>query len=222
MASAGVLAGLLLAPPDAVNEYLANRPISCRPMDAKEVRDVQPGKLHAGYGDQGMARFAYTVGPHPPGEVTPKVAIRAFDGWLLGSSRGEFGGELVYRPDGGEDVLLEAVNIEDIYRMGDVFVATAGRGTIDSINGFGSVIIVGQSAGGITASSLELPGAPGSSWLVRPDALLINTLEQTVLWEAGRGLHPVRCKPGTVPDSRAPAAPIRAEPRSSPTSGRAP
>jgi hypothetical protein len=61
-----------------------------------------------------------------PKLVRPDTAIEAFGGWLLGSNRGEWGGELAFKPADGPAVLLLEDNVIDIARMGSRFVAVTG------------------------------------------------------------------------------------------------
>lgn len=190
-----ILALLLLAPPDTLADYIASRPIPCEQMGEETIRKSQPEKLRATHEGGGLHQFAYTVGAHAPGEVTPTVAMRAFDGWLLGSDRGEFGGELVYRPDEGEDLLLANINIEDIYWMPQGFIAVAGRRAIISADSYGAVITIVRRSDGVgMIETTDLPSAPLSSWLLKSGELLINTIDQVVLLSDSNVLRPVECE----------------------------
>jgi len=190
-----VLALLFFSPPDMLAEYIASRPIPCERMDEETVRQNQPEKLRATHEQGGLQQFAYAVGAKAPGEVAPTVAMRAFDGWLLGSDRGEFGGELVYRPDEGEDLLLANINIEDIYWMPQGFIAVAGRRTMISTDSYGAVIAVVRRSDGVgMIETTDLPGAPLSSWLLKSGELLINTIDQVVLLSDSNVLRPVECE----------------------------
>lgn len=194
-----IAAALLVSPPDFVAAYIHSRPVSCAAMEDTGIRHGHPEKLRASHRDGGLRQFSYDLGHHAPGLVAPTVAIRAFDGWLLGSDRGEFGGELVYRPDEGEDVLLAHVNVEDLYRLPQGFIATTGRGTMDSRNGFGAVTVVTRGQGGTVAvaENIDLPGAPTSSWLLESGDLLVNTLGESIIIEGDGLVRAVRCRTGS-------------------------
>ena len=106
----------------------------------------------------------------------PDVALRVEDGWLVGSDRGEWGGELMFLSDDGSQQALLSENIEDIYFLGDRIVAVAGLAHL----GMNSGMIYALShdpAGTWSATAWRaLPGAPISSWLVDTHELLVNTV----------------------------------------------
>lgn len=184
-------ATVTLAPPDDLTAYLVSRPIDCSAVEDDASAEV----LHANYRDDGLEHLSYTVGIHPAGPIAPTVAVRAFDGWLLGRDHGEFGGELVYRDGSGHDRVLANINIKDIHPVPQGFVVAAGRGFMDSVNGAGSVIRVARDTQGeLVTTAVELPGAPISSWRLASGALLIRTLEKHVLVPAGGDPREVNCR----------------------------
>ena len=56
----------------------------------------------------------------------PGVVLPVEDGWLMGSVRGEFGGELVSRTPDGTNIEVFADNIRDLFRVGDQTIALTG------------------------------------------------------------------------------------------------
>lgn len=196
LACLAIAATAVLAPPDFVGAYLDSRPISCTAMADADGRKQQPTKLRAGGHPDGLDRFAYRLEGHPRGKAAPSVAIRAFDGWLLGSDRGEFGGELIYRNETGDDTLLARANVEDIYRLKRGYIVTTGRGTLESLNGFGHVLVIGRSTDGVVevVDRFDLPAAPKSSWLLPSGEVLVSTAEESVVITA-EGVRSVVCEP---------------------------
>lgn len=190
-AVAVVAATLALAPPDEWTAYLAARPIDCSPAENPAAAWV----LHATHRDGGLEHLSYTVGIHPPGSIAPTVAVRAFDGWLLGRDHGEFGGELVYRDGNGTDRMLADINIRGIQPIPDGFQVVAGRGFMDSMNGVGSIITVTEQGDTVHTTSVELPGAPTRWHRLASGALLVRTLEKNVLVPVGGEAREVKCRP---------------------------
>ncbi len=105
----------------------------------------------------------------------PRVALRVGDGWLAGSNRGEWGGELVYIADNGNVTEIINSNIEDIYKLGDRYIAITGLAHLTMNNGM--IYELFQAADGNWRAKewLALPGSPRTSWFVETGEILINT-----------------------------------------------
>ena len=108
-------------------------------------------------------------------EHVPDLALRVKNGWLAGGSRGEWGGELVYVADNGASTVILNENIEDIYKLGERYVALAGLSHLGSNNGMVYQLIHDANGQWRAEKWLKLPGAPHSSWFVETGELLINT-----------------------------------------------
>lgn len=104
----------------------------------------------------------------------PDVALRVEKGWLAGSSRGEWGGELVFVGDDGRVQRIVDDNVEDIYRLGSRFVATTGLAHLTSNSG-AILELSPDSTGRWKATTWRvLPGAPTASWLIAPNGLMVD------------------------------------------------
>jgi hypothetical protein len=123
----------------------------------------------------------------------PDFALRVNDGWLTGSSRGEWGGELVYIPDDGKAVKLMSENIKDVYEFGDRYVVVGGLAHLGMNRGM--IYSVLRNAGEWHVEPwLNLPGAPESSWFVETGELLVNTYGGgTILINANGNLRMAPC-----------------------------
>ncbi|WP_240221876.1 HEAT repeat domain-containing protein [Rheinheimera hassiensis] len=108
-------------------------------------------------------------------EQVPDLALRVKNGWLAGSNRGEWGGELVYIADNGASTIILDENIEDIYKLSDRYVAVTGLSHLGSNNGMIYHLIHDDTGQWRAEEWLKLPGAPHSSWFVETGELLINT-----------------------------------------------
>jgi hypothetical protein len=107
----------------------------------------------------------------------PHVALRVANGWLAGSDRGEWGGELKYIDDKGIKQEVLNGNVEDVYELGSHIVAVTGLAHM-SMN-HGMIFQVARRADGTWTATpwRALPGAPRSSWLVGAGELLVNVDE---------------------------------------------
>ena len=201
VATAGILLAWLYTSPTPVLGFA-----SCLRMPYASELDIQPRRLYADSSVGGMGMFKYQiVFPSPPGypqkgaEVHPNVATPAFDGWLLGGNRGEFGGELMYQMgyDGEIHKLLDE-NVEDLYKLPFGFVATTGLAHMGDDGG--ALYLVTRTGKELPKASklAELPAAPGTSWFLRSGNVLINTSSGSVILSKERELHAVRCLPGTA------------------------
>ena len=108
-------------------------------------------------------------------EQVPDVALKVDSGWLAGSSRGEFGGELMHIASGGQASKVLDANIVGIHLLGGTIVVTTGLAHL-SFN-HGRVYRLESESDGTWKASVwvVLPGASRSSWIVETGELLINT-----------------------------------------------
>lgn len=109
-------------------------------------------------------------------EQVPDLALRVEGGWLVGSNRGEWGGELVFIGDDGAKVRVLSANIEDIYQLGDEIIATTGLAHLGSNSGMIFKLFYDKNNGWTAQEWIKLPGSPQSSWFVETRELLINVL----------------------------------------------
>lgn len=109
----------------------------------------------------------------------PTVALQVDGGWLAGSDRGEWGGELMFIGDDGSQQMVIEENVEDIYRLGDRYVATVGLAHLGSNTG--AVLELRRDADGHWQASpwRVLPAAPQSSFLTRKGDLLVTVYSDT-------------------------------------------
>lgn len=110
-----------------------------------------------------------------PIRQTPDVALRVEGGWLAGSNRGEWGGELVFISDKGDVQRVADENVEDVYHLGTRIVATIGLAHLSRNEG--AILEIKADTDGYWQSAVwrRLPGAPRMSYRVAPDSLLVQT-----------------------------------------------
>lgn len=175
----------------------------CETLLVKGVDEPRDLKLYTRYAAAKLKQLSYTstifsYGPaeRPPAskdqkiiEVTPEnmteyreiveqvphVALRVDSGWLAGSNRGEWGGELMAIGDDGLKQAILDQNVEDIYRIGNKFVAVVGLAHLSMNNG--ALVELHHGDDGRWTSEIwrMLPGAPISSSLVESGELLVTT-----------------------------------------------
>lgn len=111
----------------------------------------------------------------------PNIALKLGDSWLVGTDRGEWGGELVLMEPGEDPVFLMNENIDNIHTMSFGIVAVSGLAHLSSNKGvLFKVKKININKWGVSIWKI-LPGAPISSWLVEGGSLLINTNSGTVI-----------------------------------------
>ena len=113
----------------------------------------------------------------------PDVGLRLEGGWLVGADQGEWGGELVFKPDSGTtETMVLAKNMSALHVLND--------GRIVAVTGLAHLVVDEGSLYTIACSSTQgctakrwkaLPGAPQSSWLLETGELLVNTSGGSVL-----------------------------------------
>ena len=106
----------------------------------------------------------------------PDVTLKVESGWLAGSSRGEFGGELMHIPHEGKASRVLDTNIEGIHLIGSSTVAVTGLSHMEINNGMMYRLETDSDGTWQAKPWIALPGAPMSSWIVETGELLINTI----------------------------------------------
>ena len=131
-----------------------------------------------------------------PIKQVPDVALRVDGGWLVGSDRGEWGGELVFIGDDGTRQRILDGNVEDIFRLGTRLVATTGLAHMSMNNG--ALVALGKGPDGrwMAETWRVLPGAPAVSFLVHPDGLMVETMGRgAIVVDADGGMRMANCGP---------------------------
>jgi len=104
----------------------------------------------------------------------PEVGLHVHNGWIVGSSRGEWGGELAFIEDGGNQYFILEDNVIDLFQLGDRIVAVTGLAHLMSNRGM--VYEVKFRDGKWTGECWRaLPGAPMSSGRLESGEIFITT-----------------------------------------------
>lgn len=122
--------------------------------DEAEQREAKEKGATIVVGEDGMVEYRMPV------ERVPDVALRMENGWLVGSDRGEFGGELVFVPDEGEQTFVLRDNVDDLFTLGGKTIAITGLSHM-TIH-YGCVYEIKPTESGQWVAELwrTLPGAP--------------------------------------------------------------
>lgn len=126
---------------------------------------------------------------------TPQIALKIEDGWLVGSDSGEWGGELVHISSTNEHTILLKENVEDIYKLGERYIATTGLAHLSMNDGVIYELYKDKSDNWKNRPWRILPGAPRTSWFVDTGELLINTVGGgSILLSKDGNLRMAKCK----------------------------
>lgn len=178
---------------------------TCKKINLKETEESKETKLYKDYAEVRLKDLAYpseVIGygasdeeeqeaANPGGIIevnddnmvehrtpitqVPELGLRTERGWLVGSDRGEWGGELAYIEDGQSPQIILNENVEDIYKLGDRYVAVSGLAHL--VANRGEIYAITPAKEGWVATPWRaLPGAPQSSWMVGTGELLVNTI----------------------------------------------
>ena len=165
--------------------------------DEEEKKQKQAGKDIIQVTPDNMVRHVESI------DQVPGIALRAENGWLAGSNRGEWGGELVFIKDGGKAQKIHDENVENIYLLGDRYIAVVGLAHMSMNNGMLFELIPDKASQWSVRPWRSLPGAPGSSSLVETGELLINTLGGgSILVSKDGSMRMAPCVKKNKPDSK--------------------
>ena len=105
---------------------------------------------------------------------SPEVGVRVSNGWLLGSDRGEWGGELVFKGDNKDYYKIIDENIGGLFKLGERFIAVTGLAHLSLNDG---MIYEVKLAGGKWKAEpwRALPGAPQCSGKVENGEVIVAT-----------------------------------------------
>jgi len=145
------------------------RPKFIQEEDALSKQDLMSRKYPieiVGYDEKG--RHA------TPRDETPGCGLRCGKGMLLGSNRGEWGGELVHMDEAGHTLMLVEKNTEGIHHMPFGIVAAVGLAHIFLNSGELYLIEFGQDGKPSAKLWKTLPGAPEKSGLLKNGNLFIE------------------------------------------------
>lgn len=176
------------------------------PVRLPVLREKRGTKLYEGEHDRRLEKLAYTTdilsyGPREedvsaqtdrnevihvtpdtvvehrtPTRQVPRVALRISSGWLVGSDRGEWGGEVVFIADDGSKTVVLDKNVEDIYNLDGRLIAVTGIAHLFLNDGM-VYQLARDSAGTWSATPWRaLPGAPIGSWLTTNHRLRIDVV----------------------------------------------
>lgn len=106
----------------------------------------------------------------------PDVALRVEGGWLVGSDRGEWGGELVFIADDGKRQSVLSENIHDLYAVGKKWIALGGLAHLSGNQGMVYELTLGRDAKWTAEPWRALPGAPHSSAKTESGEIFISTI----------------------------------------------
>jgi len=125
----------------------------------------------------------------------PNVALKVPDGWLVGTDRGEWGGELVHLPARGASQVVYEANIANIVQLDRRLVAVSGIAHMISNSGFLLRIEKDDMERYTAVPWKRLPAAPETSWRIEGSRLLVNTLDGgSVIIDANGGIRMAECR----------------------------
>jgi HEAT repeat protein len=129
-----------------------------------------------------------------PKKQTPSAALQVEDGWLLGGSRGEWGGELIHTDSRGRQIMVLDDNIHGLARLGRRVVALGGLAHL-SMNA-GVVYEAARDTHGRWAARpwRVLPGAPFGSEMQADGHWLIHANGGSVLLSPDGTLAMAKCE----------------------------
>ncbi|TQF70155.1 HEAT repeat domain-containing protein [Pseudoalteromonas luteoviolacea] len=132
-----------------------------------------------------------------PRNIVPTVAAKFQGQWLVGDSRGEFGGELMsFATDSKAHIILKE-NIEDVYVIGDY--AYAITGLAHGVSNLGMIFKIQMTKQGfVIVPFYRLPGAPNTSWKLNDGAIFIKVGAGAVIFHPETGLKVADCDEQSV------------------------
>ncbi|MCF6314149.1 MAG: HEAT repeat domain-containing protein [Verrucomicrobiales bacterium] len=108
-------------------------------------------------------------------KVVPNVGIKLHKGYLLGSSRGEWGGELIYMDENGKSLMILEENIQGIYHYASEIVVVTGLAHMSSNRGTIYKVSQDKRRNWMARKWRALPGAPVFSSMLKDGSLYVQS-----------------------------------------------
>jgi hypothetical protein len=107
-------------------------------------------------------------------KIRPACGLKVHGGYVVGSDRGEWGGELAYLDNSGKSVLLVEKNVHGIYHMPFGVVAVAGLAHLTLNEGTLYLVKIPESGSPTATPWKALPGAPERMGMLKDGRLFIE------------------------------------------------
>ncbi len=201
----------LLKPSNGSFEYVFNRHACANKRQfppAPRHRDLLDVKARPALAKQlsydWVVGVHLTTGQNVTRRAVPEMGVRVPDGWLVGSDHGEFGGELVLKPDTGSTILILKDNIQALHVWrGGAIIAVAGLSSMSMRGGWLYRIACVPKSSCTATWWKQLPGVPESSWMTTAGDLLVNSGGGSVLIRPDGGMSMAPCHDNDRPKTRA-------------------
>ncbi|UTH34979.1 hypothetical protein NLY39_15005 [Pseudomonas sp. KHPS1] len=126
-------------------------------------------------------------------EQSPNVAVKMGNGWLTGSNRGEWGGELAFVDANGTPEILLKDNIQNIYQTDNGTIVIAGLSHL--VSSSGRIYLVTKNGSSLDYRILfGLDAAPEESWMTGSGDIYINTSYGATILKSDGTLQRALCK----------------------------
>lgn len=144
-------------------------------------------------------RWPGLVPSHPQREETqsPQLALSMPQGRLLGSSRGEFGGELMFRTDVGGRATYQYLysgNVQHMFAMPYGIVATTGYGHLEQEHGSILLVVIDGVGRARVRKLRDTAKGAWKSWVNDEGDLVIDAEGEVFLLKSPTDVAPVRCR----------------------------
>ncbi len=143
--------------------------IGIGPDDEEERRAARERGATIVVRDDGLVEY------RTPIQQVPDVALRVENGWLVGSDRGEWGGELVFVADDGQRTYVLKENVNDLFKLGRKYLAVTGLSHLNTNRGLVYEVKLVESGRWFCELWRALPGAPRSCGKLPSGDVFIGT-----------------------------------------------
>lgn len=159
------------------------------PPFTRSSNELSPTELSSLAYDAGNMWYGQGGVSNPPPRQTPDVGLKTGSGFLVGSSRGEWGGELMYLDGTSAPIRLLDENITGIHRLpvGIVVVTGLAHG-MDNDGALYLAKLVGPGKYEVSRWK-TLPGAPHASGLMGDGSLFVSCLGGDIVLKADGSLE---------------------------------
>jgi hypothetical protein len=121
------------------------------------------------------------------------LSLPLADGAMIAVDKGEFGGELIWRPAAGDETVLVADNTSELFQVGDAIIAVHGLSHMSHSYGYATQLTRNENGGWRVEEIARFTAAADSVARLADDHFAVNADGRVLVFSSAGVLAEARC-----------------------------